>query len=234
MRKIEVLRELQAVDTALDQARERLHRIAARWGHREEVDAAAAARDAALAELHHRQADQRDLELEIEKLRAKIKANNDKMYGGRVSNPRELTDLSHEVEQDQRLVSDREDRLLVVFDEVAAAEAAAKAAEAAYEQAEAQWKEEQARMAADKRALDAEGAQLMARRRELLSQVDAASLRLYDSLRRSRGGLAVVPIVQRTCQGCRIALPSTEEQKARTSNDLVTCSSCGRILSAGA
>src|SRR5581483_1626296 len=228
MRKIEVLRELQAVDTALDQARERLHRIAARWGHREEVDAAAAARDAALAELHHRQADQRDLELEIEKLRAKIKANNDKMYGGRVSNPRELTDLSHEVEQDQRLVSDREDRLLVVFDEVAAAEAAAKAAEAAYEQAEAQWKEEQARMAADKRALDAEGAQLMARRRELLSQVDAASLRLYDSLRRSRGGLAVVPIVQRTCQGCRIALPSTEEQKARTSNDLVTCSSCGR------
>ena len=227
MRKIEVLRELQAVDTALDQARERLHRIAARWGHREEVDAAAAARDAALAELHHRQADQRDLELEIEKLRAKIKANNDKMYGGRVSNPRELTDLSHEVEQDQRLVSDREDRLLVVFDEVAAAEAA-------YEQAEAQWKEEQARMAADKRALDAEGAQLMARRRELLSQVDAASLRLYDSLRRSRGGLAVVPIVQRTCQGCRIALPSTEEQKARTSNDLVTCSSCGRILSAGA
>ena len=43
----------------------------------------------------------------------------------------------------------------------------------------------------------------------------------------------MVPIVQRTCQGCRIALPSTEEQKARTSDNLVTCSSCGRILYAG-
>ncbi len=233
MRKVEVLRDLQAVDTALDQARERLHRIAARWGRRDEVDAAAAARDAALAELHRRQADQRDLELEIEKLRAKIKTNNDKMYGGRVHNPRELSDLSHEVEQDQRLVSDREDRLLGVFDEVAAAEAAARAAQAAYDAAEAKWKQEQVQMAADRRAVEAEGAQLTARRQELLPQVDAASLRLYESLRRSRGGLAVVPIVQRTCQGCRIALPSTEEQKARTSDNLVTCSSCGRILYAG-
>jgi predicted nucleic acid-binding Zn-ribbon protein len=233
MRKVEVLRDLQAVDTALDQTRTRLQRIAARWGHREEVDAAAAARDAALAELHHRQADQRDLELEIEKLRGKIKMNNDKMYGGRVTNPRELTDLSHEVEQDQRLVSEREDRLLTVFDEVAAAEAKARAAQEHHDRVAADWKRDQAQMMNEKRALDAEGNQLLARRQALVPQADPAALRLYDSLRRSRGGIAVVPIVQRTCQGCRIALPSSDEQKARLSDDLVSCSSCGRILFAG-
>jgi uncharacterized protein len=233
MRKVEVLRDLQAVDTALDQARERLHRIAARWGRREEVTAAAAARDSTSAELHHRQADQQDLELQIEQLRAKIKMNNDKMYGGRVSSPRELTDLSHEVEQDLRLVSDREDRLLGVFDDVAAAEAAATAAQATYDEAEARFKSDQMQMATDKRALDAEIAALTARRETTVALADAASLRLYESLRRSKGGLAVVPVTQRTCMGCRIALPSGDEQRARASEDLVTCSSCGRILFAG-
>ena len=233
MRKVEVLRDLQAVDSALDQARERLHRMAARWGRREEVNAAAAARDSTLTELHHRQGDQHDLELQIEQLRAKIKQNNDKMYGGRVSNPRELSDLSHEVEQDLRLVSEREDRLLGVFDDVAAAETAATTARAAYDEAEARFKSDQIQIAADKRVVDAEIARLTARREELVALSDAASLRLYESLRRSKGGLAVVPVTQRTCMGCRIALPSGDEQRARSSEDLVTCRNCGRILFAG-
>jgi hypothetical protein len=47
MRKVDPLRELQAVDTALDQARARLARINAQFGRREALDAAIAARDAA-------------------------------------------------------------------------------------------------------------------------------------------------------------------------------------------
>ena len=230
MRKVDALRELQEVDSALDQVRARLQRIAAQWGKRQAVDAAAAARDAAVAELHHRQADQQDLELEIEKLRGKLQANSDKLYGGRVHNPRELEDLSKEVDQDRRQVSEREDRLLAVFDEVEAAQAAADRATAAFTQTEATWKREQDEMAAARRELEAEGHRLTARRSQVAAQADAASLRLYESLRRSKGGLAVVPVQQRSCQGCRIALPSSEEQKARTSTDLVTCSSCGRIL----
>jgi predicted nucleic acid-binding Zn-ribbon protein len=223
MRKVDVLHDLQTVDTALDQARERWQRIASRWGKR-------ATRDTTLTELHHRQGDQRALELEIETLRGKIKQNSDKMYGGRVSNPRELSDLSDEVKQDQRLMSDREDKLLVVYDVVAEAQAAATAAQTAYDKAEADWKQQQQAMAADKTALEGEVGQLQARRAALVPQVAAADLRLYESLRRSKGGLAVVPVAQRSCMGCRIALPHNEEQKARQSSELVTCNSCGRIL----
>ena len=56
---------------------------------------------------------------------------------------------------------------------------------------------------------------------------------MYDGLRRTRGGLAVAEVAQRTCQGCRISLPVNEEIRARTSPDLVFCQSCGRILHAG-
>jgi predicted nucleic acid-binding Zn-ribbon protein len=233
MRKVDVLHDLQAVDTGLDQARERWQRIASRWGKRDPVNAAASARDAALTELHHRQADQRALELEIETLRGKIKQNSDKMYGGRVSNPRELSDLSSEVKQDERLMSEREDRLLAVYDVVAAAQAAADTAQAAYGKAEADWKQQQEEMAAERKALEGEVAQLQARRAALVPQADPAALRLYESLRRGKGGLAVVLVSQRSCMGCRIALPANEEQKARQSADIVTCNSCGRILYTG-
>ena len=230
MRKVDPLRELQAVDTALDQARARLARIKAQFGRREALDAAKAAHDAAQAALRERQSAQLDLELEIEKMRAKVKTDSEKLYSGRIHNPRELQDMTHEVEQDRRLVSDREDRLLAIFEQVEAAEAAARHAEDAYQRAEATWKREQEEMTAQGRQIEAEGTRLTARRAEIAAQADPASLRLYDSLRRSKGGLAVVAVQQRTCQGCRIALPSSEEQKARTSAELVLCNSCGRIL----
>src|SRR5438128_1840090 len=73
MRKVDALRELQEVDSALDQVRARLARISTQWGKRAALDAALAARDAAVAELRHRQGDQRDLELQIEKLSTKVK-----------------------------------------------------------------------------------------------------------------------------------------------------------------
>ncbi|HEY7062126.1 MAG TPA: C4-type zinc ribbon domain-containing protein [Chloroflexota bacterium] len=230
MRKVDALRELQEVDSALDQVRARLARISAQWGKREALDAAIAARDAATAELRHRQGDQRDLELQIERLNNKVNADSEKLYSGRVHSPRELDDLSKEVAQDRRQVSEREDRLLEVFEQVEAAQAASDRATAVATRAEETWNREQAEMAAQRRELEAEGNRLMGRRNQVAAQADAASLRLYDSLRRSKGGLAVVPVQQRSCQGCRIALPSSEEQKARTSTDLVTCTNCGRIL----
>lgn len=230
MRKVDLLHELQAIDTALDQARARLSQIAQQWGRREELNAATARRDEAQATLRRWHTEQQDLELEIDKLRSKLKADSDKLYSGRVGNPRELQDLSHEVEQDTRQVSAREDHLLEVFDEVESAQTAAQAAEATHAQVEAAWQKQHAEFAQARRALDAELARLSGQRDTLVAQVDAPSLRLYDSLRRSRGGLAVAAVQQRSCMGCRIALPTSEEQKARTSEQLVTCGSCGRIL----
>ncbi|MFC2072406.1 C4-type zinc ribbon domain-containing protein, partial [Chloroflexota bacterium] len=42
-------------------------------------------------------------------------------------------------------------------------------------------------------------------------------------------GTAIANVEQGICRGCRILLPITELQRARSSS-LVRCSSCGRIL----
>jgi predicted nucleic acid-binding Zn-ribbon protein len=144
-----------------------------------------------------------------------------------------LNDLSQEVEQDRRQVSDLEDRMIALLDVVEAAEAVASTADDNHARTEAEWQREQEELAQARRQLEADLQQLTARRQQVADQADTASLRTYEGLRRSRGGLVVVPIQQRTCQGCRITLPSSEEQKARFGTDLAICSSCGRILYAG-
>ena len=232
-RKVEVLRDLQEVDTALDQIRARAARIAEAWGNRAPLQSVAKGRDEARGALRAAQTEQQDLDLRIEELRTKIKTANDKMYGGKVKNPRELQDLQAEVEQDQRLISGLEDRALAHLDVLEAAQRSTREAEAAYARAEEAWKRDQLAMRDEHGQLKQQGGELTARRSSLTGEADAAALRTYDSLRRSKSGLAVVRISQRSCQGCRVGVPSSEEQRARLSSDLVFCSSCGRILYAG-
>ncbi|MCK4696871.1 MAG: hypothetical protein KAT53_01045, partial [Dehalococcoidia bacterium] len=66
--------------------------------------------------------------------------------------------------------------------------------------------------------------------KDLAGKLDASSLELYQALRRKRHGRAVAKVEQGMCQGCRIALPMSELQRARLGQELVQCSSCERIL----
>jgi hypothetical protein len=232
-RKVDVLRDLQEVDSQLDQIRARGQRIAEAWGNRTPLQATKQAREAAQATLRRAQADQRDLDLQLDKLRRKIQEDSDKLYGGRVKNPRELQDLQAEVEQDKRLISTLEDRSLAQMDVVEGAQRTADTAEAAFARAEDDWKRDQLAMRDEHATLKARGAELVARRNALAAQADAAALRTYEALRRSKDGLAVAKISQRSCQACRVGVTTSEEQKARTSSELVLCGSCGRILYAG-
>ena len=53
----------------------------------------------------------------------------------------------------------------------------------------------------------------------------------YDVIRKSRGGVAVVPVIDRTCQGCRMSETIQRFFEIRDSKDeIFSCSNCGRII----
>jgi predicted nucleic acid-binding Zn-ribbon protein len=83
---------------------------------------------------------------------------------------------------------------------------------------------------AERKSLAASTRTAQAERDQVRSEIDAATLRLYDRLRTTRGGQAVAEVKQRTCQGCRVTLTAAYEQRLRHGDQLVTCQSCGRIL----
>jgi hypothetical protein len=88
---------------------------------------------------------------------------------------------------------------------------------------EAEWREAEAKLGDDLAALALE-------REEVLPLVAPNLIPMYESLRKSRAGVAVARVERNMCQGCRLSLPTGDVQKARTSQGTVLCSSCGRIL----
>src|SRR6266508_4440799 len=102
MRKIDLLLKLQETDAEADAARAMAERLTAEIGDRTALDAREAELKAARDKLHHAEAEQRDLELQADERRTKIASDEGKLYGGRVTNPKELTALQEEVHQDKR------------------------------------------------------------------------------------------------------------------------------------
>ncbi|MGE5618634.1 MAG: zinc ribbon domain-containing protein [Sphingomonadaceae bacterium] len=230
MRKIELLREMQELDSALDRAREGLEQRRARCGDDSALVPLRQELESARQRLHSLQARGRELDSELESQMAKRKAEEKKLYDGSVKNPKELASLALDVERQKAQISQLETQALLNMDAVEAAVSAEERARTALEDAERAWKAEQAALEAECASLSSEVERLTSDRNRVAAQLDPATLRNYEAIRRTRGGIAVVAIEQRSCRGCRISLSSSEVQRARTSPEPITCQSCGRIL----
>jgi len=157
-----------------------------------------------------------DAEWSVDDARGKATEVEGKLYGGSIRNPKELTDLNADLSSLKAQVAKREDTLLGLLVEI--------------EEAEAVWRRDQAALLGEKSQLEREIADLETRRRDQLPAVDASSLRLYQLLRDRHRGQAVARVERGMCQGCRITLPMSLLQKARSGIGLVQCVSCERIL----
>jgi len=221
---------LQETDQALDKAQGRLAEIEARLGESEEMILAREVADEKRVAADQLRSHLSDAEYSVEEIRTKAADVEAKLYGGTVTNPKELSDLNDDLKSLRHLVRTREDVLLGLLVEIEEADAQLAAAQAECTDIEAKWKEEQDALLAEKAQIEPQIASLQARRDAQSPAVDRSSLRLYELLRQRHGGQAVARVERGMCQGCRITLPMSLLQKVRSSIGLVQCVSCERIL----
>lgn len=230
MTTVPQLYALQETDLALDRARTRLAEVDSELGQGEDLIAAREAlaeRQEAVNRLRSRQS---EAEWSVEEVREKASEIEGKLYGGTVRNPKELYDLDADLRSLKAQVSRREDDLLSVLVEIEDEAAQLANAEAEFRRIEAEWNARQADLLEEKGRLEQEISSLEARRGDQLPEVDASSLRLYQLLRERHHGQVVARVERGMCQGCRITLPMSVLQKARSGTGLVQCVSCERIL----
>lgn len=79
------------------------------------------------------------------------------------------------------------------------------------------------------RLINDEGSSLKAEREELAKTAEPEILRIYERLLRNKKDRVVVPIENRTCSGCHIALTAQHENVVRKGDNLVFCEHCSRI-----
>ena len=221
---------LQETDQALDRARARLTDVEGQMGESEELIAArqvVAEKQEVLTQLRSRL---HDAEWSVDDARGKATEVEGKLYGGTIRNPKELSDLNTEFALLKAQVAKREDTLLGLLVEIEEGEALLDNAQSSLAERDAIWQRDQASFLEEKARLEPEIADLDARRQDQLKTVDASSLRLYQLLRERHRGQAVAGVERGMCQGCRIALPISLLQKARSGVGLVQCVSCERIL----
>jgi predicted nucleic acid-binding Zn-ribbon protein len=224
------LHVLQETDSAIDAARATLADVEDQLGETEELAAARAAVEESREALAPLRDSQRDIEWRVEDARSHLAAVESKLYGGTVRNPKELAGLNDDANMLKAQFRQREDELLNHMVKVEEQETAWRQAEAALKEVEGRWRAEQADLLAQKARLEAELAELEASRRTQAERIDGRVLELYDLLRDRRQGKAVVKVERGMCQGCRISLPMSVLQKARSGFDVVQCVSCERIL----
>jgi hypothetical protein len=221
---------LQETDLAIDSAVARRTDVEAELGETEELIEARQRVGQCRERLHPLEERQKELDWEAEEVRGKTAAIENKLYGGTVSNPKELEDYQADLTSLRGQLSRREDALLEVMLEFDDAEAGLRQAETALAEVEESWKVQQTSLQETQAKLKDEIEGLEAKRARRVDGMDAAALSLYQALRERRQGTAVAVVERGLCQGCRISLPMSVVQKARAGAGLVQCVSCERIL----
>ncbi|MBM4418593.1 MAG: hypothetical protein FJ033_09825 [Chloroflexi bacterium] len=233
MSAIEILWTLQGVDREIDQAIARGTRARAAIGQvTPELTRAReshATRSTALVDAERAQ---RGLEWEVADRTARIRTLDERLYSGTIRNPKELTGMQTEIDHLRQSLTDIEEKTLIAIDAAEAARQAANASAASLQRETSAWEEDQA---AQRRTLDEARrfvASERARREAITAQIPPPLLARYADLRKQKQGIGIVAVDRGTCTGCRTSLPTATTQAARTGN-IVTCSSCGRIVYGG-
>jgi uncharacterized protein len=226
---LERLWALQQVDSRLAAARSSRASLDDGSALRAEVETARGGAAAATARLHECQAAIKDHELQLAGTEAKQRKIEGDLYGGRVSNPKELASLQEELTMLARTRDHLEDRILALLDQMEVLREQASTAEAARTTLERRLAAHLAEYEAARGRLDGEVETLTAERSAAAARVDPRLLRRYEGIAAQEGGLGVVPIHNGLCGGCHNALPTDFVARVR-GGQIVICERCRRIL----
>ena len=222
------LYQLQEVDLELESNEQALKRITSQLGESETI---ARMRNYLASEqqrLEELQKQQHSIEWEIEDLDTKLKTTEEELYSGRIKNPKELSNLQHEVDGLKARRAKLEDKALEIMEQAELATKSVASIDSELQSLESEWQTQQKELSKNLEHVKTVISDLNHKRQLVTADIDAKTYEAYEQLKKQKK-TAVAKVEQGICRGCRISLPVNELQRVR-SGSLIRCSSCGRIL----
>jgi len=173
---------------------------------------------------------QEQAEQVLEDLARRLKTQEQRLYSGAISNPKELNALQQEMQRLRLQHSHQEEVTLEAMDAAESLQEQAHRASVLLQQAEEAWTAQHAALVTRRDQIETRRQEVQVKRAQVAARLNADLLSRYDNIRRTRQGKAVSKVEQSSCQWCRVILTPSELQHARMSTELQTCSNCGRIL----
>jgi len=173
------------------------------------------------------------LDDENKSLTTKIKVEEERLYGGRVTNPRELKDLQAEIDALNHKRESLDEEQLTAMDAVEGVEKIESAARANLAKVEAARAREVSDLIAKRENLQSLISNLQENRSSAVTNISSDDLTLYESLRKRKRGVAVAALANSSCKGCGESQSSSRIQIAKQEVEIARCANCERILYGG-
>lgn len=171
----------------------------------------------------------KDAELELATLENEKKTVQTKLFSGKITNPKELSQLEKELEQIDKRREKLDDRVLRQMEKLEHTGIEAKTQQTVLDKTRVSFEEDRNVKETHRAQLEKQLNDTQTRRDALAQTVEESLLELYNALKKRKGGLAVVKVQKNSCGGCFMQVPEGSLQKVKAL-ELEYCSSCGRIL----
>lgn len=169
------------------------------------------------------------LESDLAVLKDEVAELETRLYGGAITNVRELTAIETEHSSARR-------NLAQVEEAIAPAQVAAEHARQQFtdliadlEAKEKAWKTRKVELRSEKTEKGTAFNEMLQIRNDEAAQIPDDHLARYTRLFRSNRGIAIVRVDRGVCQGCAVRLPVGELTRLRAADGPIPCS-CGRAL----
>jgi predicted nucleic acid-binding Zn-ribbon protein len=172
--------------------------------------------------------ERKKLELDVDSMREKVAKYKEQMLAVKTNDAYRA--LQHEIQTAEEEIRKVEDRVLVKMEETETLEHEIKEDERLFRETETAAKGEHAQIEAQRDAAREELTRHEAVRQELTAQVDGDLLSRYHRIARLRGGVALAEARNELCTACNVRLRPQVFSEVKTSEQVLTCDNCNRIL----
>ncbi len=227
---VRALWELQEIDIALDRIAQDLADVDAALGEPSVLQELRKALDAVEATVQRLSVQQKDLELTLEGLNERLQDLQQRLYGGMITDPKEIAASQQKEAEMLRQRSTLEDELLEVMESLEASRAEVRTLQERLAQEEARWRRERDELLQRRDKLLADQRALHRQREWLVARLPGEILVTYQRLRQQKYGMAVARLDGQVCLACGVEVPVSVARQARMADQLIFCPTCGRIL----
>jgi len=222
--------QLQTLDQERDAKYRRLKVVIAALAEPEALRVAAEAVSPARADVANARTRRQDLELKVKTLEAKMALVEERLYSGKVKNPKELTDLQNDSAALRRHHATLDDDLLEAMIGLEDAESRERQAQSHLADLQSDWQSNQKKLTEERGQLEGELAALTEQRNQKIAAVAPDHVQAYQRLRHEHAGLVVGRVEEGMCNACGEEISDRLLVRTRLSEGINFCGNCGRIL----
>lgn len=227
--KLKLLWRLEEIDDDLQIKRNKLASLDDGSLLRRRVSALSDELERLRRELREMRREMEDKELEARGVEERRRSLENRMYGGLVTNPKELEAMEKEAEILRRTQDRLEERVLELMYaledksvQIREMEAQLQVEHSEYEKVRQAYEKEFSELSKLIAALERE-------REELLPQIDPYLLERYQEIRAREGG-GIAKVEKGVCIGCGFSVSPRILSRLKEEETLIYCENCGRIL----